>query len=325
MYIIRQYLPLFQKYLESNEFIAPPAQLYAPVNYIMRLGGKRLRPILTLATCGLYKTDIEEALPAALAIEVFHNFSLVHDDIMDDAPLRRGKATVHELYDTNRAILSGDVMLILSYQLLCKTSDKSKIPLLLEVFNNTAIKVCEGQQYDMNFEAEKSVAIADYLIMIEMKTAALLQGALEIGAIIGGASAVDVKHLSEFGRNIGIAFQLQDDLLDTFGDAKKFGKQTGGDIIQNKKTFLVLKALEIASTAHKAELLKWMNSGHDDDKKKVTEVTKLFKKLEIPKLTFELIVAYKTKALEHLAMLSIEEKDRKGLVEFAEMIIEREV
>lgn len=325
MQIIQQYLPVFQDYLEVNEFVASPIELYEPVNYIMKLGGKRLRPILTLAACDLFGKDIKNALPAALAIEVFHNFSLVHDDIMDDAPLRRGKPTVHELYNTNNAILSGDVMLILSYQLLCKTNDTAKLGFLLDIFNKTAIKVCEGQQYDMNFEESQLIEIEDYLLMIELKTAALLQGALEIGAVLGGATDEDIKHLSAFGRNIGIAFQLQDDLLDTFGDEAKFGKQIGGDIIQNKKTYLILKAMEVAPAEIKDTLQKWMSTSTDDNQEKIREVTKLLERLDMPKLTHDLILSYKAVALEHLAALSVTDEKKSDLIEFAEMIIERKV
>jgi geranylgeranyl diphosphate synthase type II len=324
MQIVKQFLPVFIEYLEKNTFTKQPKELYDPVNYIMGLGGKRLRPLMVLAACDLFDTNYKEALPAAFAVEIFHNFSLVHDDIMDDAPLRRGKPTVHMLYDTNTAILSGDVMLILAYEYLCKTTAIPKIPRLLDLFNSISVKVCEGQQYDMNFEVSQEVSIEDYLKMIELKTAALLQGSLEIGALIGEAPQADFEELSAFGRKIGIAFQLQDDLLDTFGDAEKFGKQPGGDIIQNKKTYLILKAFEIAPPAVRMKLENLMNVASEDDQEKVKQVIQILEDLNIKEYIYDLIMEYKEQAMAHLDKIDVSDDLKRGLREFGNMIIERD-
>ena len=324
MQLVQRFYPVIEKYLIENSFSRDPQALYDPVNYILKLGGKRLRPVLVLAACDLFGTDYHKALSAALSVEIFHNFSLVHDDIMDDAPLRRGKPTVHERYNTNTAILSGDVMVILAYEYLCKTEDKTVIPRILDIFNETAIKVCEGQQYDMDFETSNDISIPDYLKMIELKTAALLVGRLGIGAVIGGASAADFYGICEFGRNIGIAFQLQDDFLDTFGDAQKVGKQPGGDIIQNKKTWLILKALEIAPPDLKKTLQKWMENVEGDDQLKVREVTQIFNTLNIPHLMVEAMKRYKEEALVHLEKISGSGSSKQGLEELADLIIVRD-
>ncbi|MFK8104543.1 MAG: polyprenyl synthetase family protein, partial [Saprospiraceae bacterium] len=216
---------IFDDYIATNEFKQAPVALYEPINYIFSLGGKRLRPLLLLMGYNLFGERVEEALPAAFAIEIFHNFSLLHDDIMDEAPLRRGKPSVHVKYNVNTGILSGDVMLIYAYQYLARLSVLPRYAKIVELFNQLAIDVCEGQQYDMNFEEEEQVALSAYLKMIELKTAALIGGALGMGAVIGGASEKDMEQLMQFGRNIGIAFQIQDDILDTFGDPEKFGKK----------------------------------------------------------------------------------------------------
>ncbi|MFK7781489.1 polyprenyl synthetase family protein, partial [Psychroserpens sp.] len=238
---IQSYHDAFLNHLET--FIKPkePTTLYEPINYIIQLGGKRLRPILTLMTAEIFGSEYKKALNAALSIEVFHNFSLVHDDIMDDAPLRRGKATVHEKWDINTGILSGDAMLILAYQLF-ENYEAKTFQDLAKLFSKTALEVCEGQQYDVDFETRDDVTIAEYLKMIEYKTAVLVGAAMKMGAIVSNASEDCQNSIYEFGRNLGIAFQLQDDYLDAFGDPKTFGKQVGGDIIENKKTYLYLKA-----------------------------------------------------------------------------------
>ena len=222
-----------------------PADLYEPVKYILSLGGKRMRPALLLMACDLFGGDVEAALSPALAIEVFHNFSLVHDDMMDNAPLRRGKATVHERWGQNAGILSGDVMLVLAYQLMMKVDDRL-LRQVLDVFSQTAVGVCEGQQLDMDFEKLQTVGIDEYQNMIRLKTSVLLGGALKIGALIGGADMADAELLYGFGEHLGIAFQLQDDILDVYGDPDKFGKQVGGDIISNKKTYLLIKGIGIS-------------------------------------------------------------------------------
>ena len=259
----------FQKYLKENIFNQTPQELYQPVNYILKLGGKRLRPVILLMSYNLFKETVEKALPAAFAIEIFHNFSLLHDDIMDEAPLRRGQPTVHIKYDVNTGILSGDVMLIYAYQYILQLEDQSNIPALMRIFNKVAIEVCEGQQYDMNFETSQEVKIVDYLKMIELKTSVLLAGAMKMGAVIAGAPEKDANHLYEFGKNIGIAFQLQDDILDTFGDPEKFGKKVGGDIAQNKKTYLLLKAMELAKGSRKQALSDLITQNYIEEATKI--------------------------------------------------------
>lgn len=274
---------LFSDYLAKHFFQQQqPAELYEPINYILQLGGKRLRPALALMSCQIFDESVEKALPVAYAIEIFHNFSLVHDDIMDQAPLRRGQPTVHHRYNVNTGILSGDVMLIYAYEYLLKTDNKALHSDLVRVFNRVAIEVCEGQQMDMNFEKRTNVTIPEYLKMIELKTAALIGGALELGALVGGATPQEAHHLALFGRNAGIAFQLQDDLLDAFGDPQKVGKKPGGDIAQNKKTFLILKALETANAATRAALMQWMTTTPANEQEKIDQVTAMLLNLHIP-------------------------------------------
>src|ERR1700743_795645 len=259
-------------------FLAYPAKLYEPISYILSLGGKRMRPALLLMACDLFGGDIEAAISPALAIEVFHNFTLMHDDIIDNAPLRRGHVTVHERWNQNVGILSGDVMLIQGYKLMMQVKEHLLRP-ILDIFNNTAVGVCEGQQLDMEFEDRDRVSIGEYINMIRLKTAVVLGGALKIGALIGGAEIKDADLLSSFGEQLGIAFQLQDDILDVYGDPEKFGKQVGGDIISNKKTYLLIKALEYAGNQHKSELDKWIALKQFDHAEKVSAVTAIYNSL----------------------------------------------
>jgi len=267
-----------------------PQGLYAPVNYILDLGGKRVRPLVALLAGKMFgDDDLQQAMPVALAVEVFHNFTLLHDDIMDDSPLRRGQATVHEKWDVNTGILSGDLMLIQAYQHLCDCPNTAALPDLLATFNRVATGVCEGQQYDVDFEQRADVTIAEYTKMIELKTAVLLGGALELGALAAGAEKVDAQHLYAFGRLTGLAFQLQDDLLDTFGDEKITGKRTGNDIIRNKKTFLFLRALELLSEADRTELRQWFSTSPADPTEKVLRVTAMMQNAGIPQAVAELL------------------------------------
>ncbi len=254
---------------EVNKLAFPeyPVALYEPISYILSLGGKRMRPALLLMACDLFGGDIEAAISPALAIEVFHNFTLMHDDIMDNAPLRRGSVTVHERWNNNVGILSGDVMLVQGYKLMMQVEDRLLRP-ILDIFNTTAVGVCEGQQLDMEFEERNDVGIDEYINMIRLKTAVVLGGALKIGALIGGADSKDADLLSSFGEHLGIAFQLQDDILDVYGDPEKFGKQVGGDIISNKKTFLLIKALESADAQQKKELAGWIDLKQFDNTEK---------------------------------------------------------
>lgn len=274
---IQEYQILFKEYLAKNAFSQQPKELYEPVNYILSIGGKRLRPLLALMGCELFSDKIERALPAAMAVEIFHNFSLLHDDIMDAAPLRRGQPTVHTKYNVNTGILSGDVMLIWAYRFLMNTEGGLENQMrLIHIFNKMATEVCEGQQMDMNFETRDNVTIPEYIRMIEFKTSVLIAAAFQMGALIGGGTEGDASHLYEFGRNIGIAFQIQDDILDSFGDPLKFGKKVGGDIIQNKKTILVLKAFELANETQEFELQGFMSSTDVEETLKIEAVKKLF-------------------------------------------------
>jgi len=313
----------FLDYLAQNSFPLNPKELFEPANYMMQLGGKRVRPVLLLMSYNLFKADVRSALPIALAYEIFHNFSLVHDDIMDESDLRRGQPTVHQKYDINTGILSGDVMLVGAYEYLQKVQPVEKLLPVLSVFNEVAKGVCIGQQMDINFETAEEVQIADYLKMIEHKTAILIAGALKTGAIIGGGNEQDAQHLYEFGRNMGIAFQLQDDLLDTFGDAATFGKRIGGDIVQNKKTFLYLKALELASPAQYELLKRLYTQPIIEEEAKIAQVKQVFDALNIEKLAKELKREYHQKAMEHLQAVQVPSTNKIYLRQLAEQILER--
>jgi geranylgeranyl diphosphate synthase type II len=300
-----------------------PAALYEPISYILSLGGKRMRPALLLMACDLFGGDVDEALPPALAIEVFHNFTLMHDDIMDNAPLRRGKVTVHERWNQNVGILSGDVMLIQGYKLMMQVKDHLLRP-ILDIFNNTAVGVCEGQQVDMEFEQRDDVEISEYINMIRLKTAVVLGGALKIGALIGGADAKDADLLSSFGEHLGVAFQLQDDILDVYGDPEKFGKQVGGDIISNKKTYLLIKALELADAAQASELDNWLSLKEFDHTEKVNAVTTIYNDLNIRHHSEEAMYAYADKAFEALDAINLPEDHKQYMRDFADGLLVRE-
>ena len=264
---ISQYQEQFLIYLENQKISKEPENLYQPIDYILQLGGKRMRPVLTLMSAEVFDAAYTKALPAAMAVEIFHNFSLVHDDIMDDAPLRRGKQTVHEKWNINTGILSGDAMLILAYQYFEKYQPKT-FRKLAKLFSKTALEVCEGQQYDINFETRDDVTISEYLKMIKYKTAVLVAAAMKMGAIVAETSKENSKLIYQFGLNLGLAFQLQDDYLDAFGNPETFGKQVGGDIIENKKTYLYLKALEFSSAEERKQLLHLFSIRPEDNLEK---------------------------------------------------------
>lgn len=319
-----KYIPLIEENLkELGDNFSKPAELYDPIEYTFSLGGKRLRPALVLMACEMFDEDFEKALPPALGIEVFHNFTLIHDDIMDRAPLRRGKETVYKKWNTNIAILSGDVMFVKAYELLSQVPDKYLRP-VIEVFNKTAVEVCEGQQLDMNFEERDNVSIDEYLHMIELKTSVLLAAGLKVGAIIGGASESQSQHLYEFGKNLGIAFQLQDDLLDTYADPEKFGKQVGGDIVANKKTFLILKAMEVAEKKENKQLRQLMNHPGIDKNEKVNQVREIFDRLNISKYTKSMLGRFHKEAFHHLEQLDIKQEKKQPLYDLADMLMTRE-
>ncbi|MBD1392050.1 polyprenyl synthetase family protein [Mucilaginibacter glaciei] len=305
------------------KYPAYPAELYEPISYILALGGKRMRPALLLMACDLFGGDVESAIPPALAIEVFHNFTLMHDDIMDNAPIRRGKVTVHEKWNQNVAILSGDVMLIEGYKLMMQVRNDI-LRQVLDIFNNTAVGVCEGQQLDMTFETSDNISIDEYINMIRLKTAVVLGGALKIGALIGNADQQDADLLCEFGEQLGIAFQLQDDILDVYGNPLVFGKQVGGDIISNKKTYLLIKALELVKGAQAEELTQWLTAKRFDNAQKVTAVTAIYNQANVRQYAEEAMQAYAEKAFEALEKINLPEENKQYLRDFADGLLVRE-
>jgi len=309
--------------VEKLAFPGYPAALYEPITYILSLGGKRMRPALLLMACDLFGGDVNAAMPPALAIEVFHNFTLMHDDIMDNAPLRRGSITVHEKWNQNVGILSGDVMLIEGYKLMMQVKEHLLRP-IMNIFNETAVSVCEGQQIDMEFEQRNDAGIDEYLNMIRLKTAVVLGGALKIGALIGGAGQADADLLSSFGVHLGVAFQLQDDILDVYGDPEKFGKQVGGDIIANKKTYLLLKALELADERQRAALDQQLGLKQFDNNTKVGAVTALYNALDVRRYAEETMQAYAEKAFAALDAINLPEAHKQYLRDFADGLLVRE-
>ena len=323
MHTLPSLLAAINNYAAAHPFPATPRELYEPCDYMLALGGKRLRPAMLLMAYELFHDNVEQALPAAWAVELFHNFTLMHDDIMDAAPLRRGQPTVHTRWNTTTGILSGDVMLIHAYRHLARFDDSVIVADLIDTFNRVAIEVCEGQQYDVNFETRQNVTLPEYIRMIELKTAVLLGGALEMGAMCARAHHEQALHLYEFGRLAGIAFQIQDDLLDTYGDPEKFGKQVGGDILQNKKTFLVLKTLELASEDDRHELEYWMQTGADKPVK-ISAVRAIFDRNGIPELVFAEKQRYQEEAFGHLAAVEVPETRKTLLKGTMEELLVRE-
>ena len=324
MHDISQYQDFFITYLESQSINKEPKNLYEPIEYILRLGGKRMRPVLTLMASEVFDTDYKAALPAAMAVEVFHNFSLVHDDIMDDAPLRRGQETVHEKWDLNTGILSGDAMLILAYQYF-EQYEPVIFRDLAKLFSKTALEVCEGQQWDVDFERRNDVSIPEYLKMIEYKTAVLVAAAMKMGAIVAKTSAKEAELIYDFGLNLGLAFQLQDDFLDAFGDPKTFGKQVGGDIIENKKTYLYLKAREFSSVQKASELQELFSLQLEDNTEKIETAKSIFNQSGASKATQEAIEMYTLKAFETLEKMDINAHKKDILRAFGKNLMGRKV
>ncbi|HEY1025881.1 MAG TPA: polyprenyl synthetase family protein [Sphingobacteriaceae bacterium] len=322
MYQISELQQIINEQISSKRYPVTPKELYEPITYMMGLGGKRMRPALLLIACNLFSDDISAAVDPAMAIEVFHNFTLLHDDIMDLAPLRRGNQTVHKKWNTNVAILSGDVMLVEAYKLLTSINP-ALLPDILTIFNRTAVEVCEGQQIDMDFEKQEHVSIEQYLEMIRLKTSVLLGASLKIGALLGGATSADAKLLYDFGVNMGLAFQLQDDILDVYGDPAKFGKQIGGDIISNKKTFLLIKARQLALGDDAASLQKWLTSS--DLEAKVSAVTALFTKLGVRQLAEAEMERFAEQGFASLGQIGSVPETRKELLRsFANRLFVRE-
>jgi geranylgeranyl diphosphate synthase type II len=324
MHAINQYQDFFIIYLENQLTTKEPKNLYEPISYILGLGGKRIRPVLTLMTAEVFNADYKKALPAAMAVEVFHNFSLVHDDIMDDAPLRRGHQTVHEKWDVNSGILSGDAMLILAYQYF-EQYELATFMHLAKLFSKTALEVCEGQQWDVDFEIRDDVTIPEYLKMIEYKTAVLVAAAMKMGAIIAETSEENANLIYEFGLNLGLAFQLQDDYLDAFGDPKTFGKQVGGDIIENKKTYLYLKAMSFCSKEEASQLAQTFSERLDNNTEKINWVKNIFNNSGASEATQYAIEEYTFKAFATLEKMSIEEDKKLILRAFGENLMSRKV
>ncbi len=317
------YIDIIEEALQKETKTKEPKQLYFPISYTISLGGKRIRPAMVLLANDLFGGQTNDALNAALAVEIFHNFTLIHDDVMDNAPIRRGQETVYKKWGVNTSILSGDVMFVQSVKLLSKTNYPN-LQKVIQLFTKTAIEVCEGQQYDMNFEEKDDVYIDDYLKMIELKTAVLLAASLKIGAYIGNAEEEDAEHLYQFGKNLGVAFQLMDDILDLYGNPEKFGKRVGGDIISNKKTYLLLKAQELASGNLKKELEFCLTSKALKEDSKVEKVKAIFNQLKIKELALaEMDLHYNT-AMTHLDTLNAPAEKKKVFEGFAKSLMKRE-
>ncbi|MDC3252616.1 polyprenyl synthetase family protein [Crocinitomicaceae bacterium] len=321
MNALKAYTEFIDAELEKVHFPSGPAELYDPLRYFMSLGGKRIRPILTILGSEMFGSSKKAAIPQALSMELFHNFSLIHDDIMDDAPVRRNQATVHEKWNSNIAILSGDVLLIKAYQLLSEIAP-DVLPRALDLFSTTAVDVCEGQQMDMNFESRLDVTISEYIEMIRLKTSVLLGASLKMGALVAGASEKDQQHIYNFGQNIGIAFQIQDDILDLYADPEKFGKQVGGDVIANKKTLLYLTAVSKVTMEQK-EILKQLHS-EGDIALKIGRTKELFDHLQVRETCAQMMKSYYDKAMESLNSIDVDETHKSTLISLAEFLIQRD-
>lgn len=324
MQAIGYYQEVISNYFATTAIVKEPANLYEPVSYILSLGGKRMRPVLTLMAAEIFDGDCKEALPAAVAVEIFHNFSLVHDDIMDDAPLRRGNQTVHEKWNINTGILSGDAMLIMAYRYFEMYKPKT-FRSLAQLFSKTALEVCEGQQWDVDFETRTDVTIPQYLKMIEYKTAVLVGAAMQMGAIVAKTSTENCGLIYDFGLNLGIAFQLQDDYLDAFGNPETFGKQVGGDIIENKKTYLYLKAKEFANAEQGAQLESYFTSHPENSTHKIAAVKDIFNTTGAAAATQKAIEEYTFKAFETLEKLDISADKKLALRDFGNNLMNRSV
>ena len=319
---LAELLELIERGIKDQSYGNQPRSLYEPIRYIMSLGGKRLRPLLVQLAYSLYKSDVEKITPYAIAVEAFHNFTLLHDDIMDKAPLRRGKKTVHEKWNINTAILSGDVMLVKVYEMFLSLPE-SQLKEVLKAFNQCAAEVCEGQQWDMEFETRKKVSETEYIEMIRLKTAVLLGFSLELGAILAGAPSAHREALKKFGTQIGIGFQLKDDLLDVYASKNKFGKQVGGDILANKKTFLLINALLLAKGKLKAELNSWLNAKRFNAAKKVRAVTAIYNQLSIPQMAQQKIDEYFEAAFRELDVLPPSDQ-KKSIIAFTKDLVNRQ-
>lgn len=323
MHTFEELLSTFEESLETISLKKEPKLLYEPIEYLLGAGGKRIRPVMVLMSHNLFSDNINDSINAAIAVELFHNFTLLHDDIMDNANIRRGRATVNNKWTDNVAILSGDTMTIMAYQYIIKTPEQY-LTRIMPVFNKFAIEICEGQRYDMDYEQKSSVTKSEYIEMIRLKTSVLLAGAMEIGAIIGGASEEITKKLYEFGENIGLAFQLTDDMLDTYGNSKTFGKEIGGDIIEGKKTYLYISTLENAEIDKHDEIIDLFNSTSLSKNEKIKKVKKCYDKYNAKEAIKEGIQYYYSKAKDILDSVNLPEEKKKYFYKFAKQLIERE-
>ena len=320
-----QLLQQIHEYIGNLSYMREPMGLYDPIEYVLGLGGKRLRPVLMLLAYNLYKEDVTRIFSQAAGIETYHNFTLLHDDLMDKADMRRNKPTVHKKWDENTAILSGDAMLILAYQFMMKKCPLECVERVMEVFGRTALEVCEGQQWDMEFEHRLDVTVDEYIEMIRLKTSVLLAAALKIGAILGGAPEKDAQLLYDFGIKMGLAFQFQDDYLDVYGDPAVFGKKIGGDILCNKKTFMLITALSLAEGEDKETLLNWLRATDYVAEEKIQSVTALYNKVGVPELCQARIDAYYKEGLELLDKVNVESSLKEELKKFVCHLMDRKL
>lgn len=323
-YSFAQLLDKVNAHIEQLDYAHEPMNLYDPVKYILSLGGKRIRPAMMLMAYNIYRDDVEQILDPALALEIYHNFTLLHDDLMDHADVRRGKPTVHKRWDANTAILSGDVMLTLADVYMSRVDD-AHFREVMATFHKTSIEIAEGQQYDMDFETRTDVTEAEYIEMIRLKTSVLLACALKIGAILGGATKEDAQHLYRLGECIGLAFQLRDDYLDVYGDPKVFGKKIGGDILCNKKTYLYINALRLANQEQRAELDRWATATEIDPEEKIAAVTAIYTALGLPEKSRAIEEHYYTLAKAELEALGVSDSQKAVLAQFMAMLMERDV
>lgn len=324
MQTLKEYINKINKAIVEIQYPEEPSGLYEPIRYTMDNGGKRIRPLLTLLCNDALGGEKENALPQAIGIELFHNFTLLHDDVMDNADMRRGQPTVHCKWDRNTAILSGDTMLTMATQFICDCSNE-KLFNTISLFNKTAMEVYEGQQYDMNFETEKRISVDEYINMIKLKTSVLLGCACKLGAIAAGAQAKDCNAVYDFGINLGIAFQLQDDFLDVYGNSPEFGKIIGGDIINNKKTFLLTTAIEKADSKTKKELNHWLNAGEaSSNQEKIENITMIYNSLGIPDICESKIKEYSDISLNSISAINMSNHYRKLFISFVEMLMHRQ-
>ena len=323
MLTFNQYLERVNAAIENLPYPAQPAHLYEPISYTMALGGKRIRPVLVLMACEAVGGDIEKAIMPAVGLEMYHNFTLLHDDVMDKADIRRGKPTVHVKWDDNTAILSGDAMLTMATQLIAR-ADAAVMPQVMELFNRTAMEIYEGQQYDMDFESRGDVTVEEYIAMIRLKTSVLLGCACKMGALIGGADEATAQRFYEIGENLGLAFQLQDDMLDVWGDEATFGKAIGGDIMNNKKTFLLINACQRATDDNRIELALWLNTKNASRAVKVPAVTAIYERLGLKELSETEIAKYNDKAIAAVFETAVDEPAKKAFIDLISRLVKRD-